>query len=115
MYNIIQKLPHDMERKSVEVSYIARMKESLKNKDNKNNFSSCDDVFMYVQRVRTESSCSKANIATIPLVHRKFSRMNVLMTSFVYWLTIDRDIKKIVKAYGSCALTTKALPVKYQL
>eukprot|EP00106_Octopus_bimaculoides_P012714 XP_014780156.1 PREDICTED: uncharacterized protein K02A2.6-like [Octopus bimaculoides] len=40
--------------------------------------------------------------------------MKALMRSYVYWLNMDQDIEKLVKACRGCALAAKAPPVKIQ-
>lgn len=42
------------------------------------------------------------------------SRMNALIRSNVYYLTIDWDIENLVKSCRGCALEAKAQLVKYQ-
>ena len=45
--------------------------------------------------------------------HSAITRIKSLMSSFVYWPNMDKDIENTVKLCKSCALTAKAPPVKF--
>ena len=99
--NTIRELPvtlHEIKRETFNDEYIDLTKTKITEKDQhiSSNFSPCDEVLMYSERVIIPQKLQKRILKYFHVGHPGKNRMKSLMRSYVYWPKMDQDIVNIV-------------------
>ena len=78
-----------------------------------NLFSTWNGILMYGERVVIPAVLTKKILKDFHTGHLGMRRIKVPMWNYVYWPGMDKDIENMVKLCKSCALVTKAPPIKF--
>lgn len=123
--NVIWKLPvtvQDIKSKSENDKFIAKIKEMLKVKVNKNRYNSnvnhcslCYNVLKCTRKVVVAAAPKKHVLMEFHKGHLGISRRKSVRRGYMYWLTMDHDIEQGMKSCRGCFLTVKAPLMKFQL
>ena len=117
--NTIRELPvtlQEIKCEAQEVEFISatKLKIADKNQQIADNFSLCDNILLYGERVVIPKTLQKQILKDFPAGHPGKNRMKNLMRSYMYWPKMNLDISNTVDACKGYALAAKAPPITYK-